>query len=60
MSSFRPGEETSLLVSRRGQVISLDIKLDTAISGKFDIQLRAGYKAVQIRRLKSWLGQNKP
>ena len=60
MSSFRPGEKTTLLVSRRGGIVSLDIELETAIPDKYLIKLRANYKQSNIRRLQSLLGQEIP
>jgi predicted metalloprotease with PDZ domain len=60
MDSYRPGEETTLLVSRRGRITRLDITLDTALVDKFDIRLRAGYKPSHIKRLQKLLGQNIP
>lgn len=58
MNSFHPGEETTLLMSRRGRIISLDIKLDTAIPDRFDIVLRSDFGKRHIKRLQSLLGQN--
>ena len=58
MTSFRPGEETTLLVSRRGRIINLNIKLDTAIPDHFEIKLKSGYKKSHINRLQRLLGQN--
>ena len=60
MESFRPGEKTTLLVSRRGRVISLDVTLGTAIPDKFVIKLSDNFKQSQIRRLQSLLGQDIP
>ena len=57
MSSFHPGEETTLLISRRGRIISLDIKLDTAIPDRFDIVLQSDFRKRHIKRLQSLLGQ---
>ena len=58
MSSFHPGEETTLLISRRDRIISLDIKLDTAIPDRFDIVLQSDFRKRHIKRLQSLLGQN--
>jgi predicted metalloprotease with PDZ domain len=58
LTSFRPGEETTLLVSRRGRITSLDIMLDTAIPDHFEIKLQPGYKKSHINRLQGLLGQN--
>jgi len=58
MTSYHPGEETTLLISRRGRIISLDVKLDIAIPDRFDIVLQSGFGKRHVRRLKSLLGQN--
>lgn len=58
MTSFRPGEETTLLVSRRGRITRLSIKLDVAIPDHFEIKLKSGYKKSHINRLQGLLGQN--
>ena len=58
MGSFHPGEETTLLISRRDRIISLDIKLDTAIPDRFDIVLQSDFGKRHIKRLQSLLGQN--
>lgn len=60
MDSYRPGEETTLLVSRRGRIMSLDITLGAALADKFDIRLRNGYKPSHIKRLQKLLGQKLP
>ena len=60
MESFRPGERTTLLVSRRGQVRQLELTLEAAIPEKFEIQLKEGYKQSQVRRLQDLLGQKVP
>ncbi len=57
MGSFRPGEQTTLLVARRGRMISLDLRLDTAIPDRFDIVLQSEFGKRHIRRLQSLLGQ---
>ena len=58
MTSFRPGEEATLLVSRRDRVISLDIKLDVAIPDYYEIKLKSDYRKSHINRLQGLLGQN--
>ena len=58
MTSFSPGEETTLLVSRRGKVVELDIKLDAAVPDLFEIVLKPDYKKRNIKRLRSLLGQD--
>ena len=58
MSSFHPGEETTLLISRRSRIINLDIKLDAAIPDRYEIVLRSDFGKRHIKRLQSLLGQN--
>ena len=58
MTSFSPGEDAALLVSRRGKIISLDIKLDVAIPDRFEIVLRKGFGKRDISRLQGLLGQD--
>jgi len=57
MASYRPGDNTSLIISRRGRIIDLDIKLDKAIPDRFDITLQSGFGKRHIKRLQSLLGQ---
>ena len=58
MSSFSPGEETSVLVSRRDKIIRLDIKLDVAVPDHFEIALKANFKKRDIARLQTLIGQD--
>jgi predicted metalloprotease with PDZ domain len=58
MSAFRPGEKTSLTVSRRDRIISLDITLDTAIPEIYTIVPKPGFDKRDIVRLRSLLGQD--
>ena len=58
MSGFSPGVETTLLVSRRGQIVKLDIQLDAAVPDHFEIVLKSDYKKRNIRRLRRLLGQD--
>ena len=58
MVSFSPGEQTSLLVSRRGKIIKLDIKLDVAIPDHYEIVLKSGFEKRNITRLQRLLGQD--
>ncbi|MDH3902898.1 MAG: PDZ domain-containing protein, partial [Xanthomonadales bacterium] len=58
MTSFSPGEDTTLLVSRRGKIVRLNIKLDAAVPDHFEIVLKPDYKKRNIRRLRSLLGQD--
>jgi predicted metalloprotease with PDZ domain len=58
MKSFVPGEETTILVSRRGKIMSLAIRLDEAIPERYDIVVQSGFGKRHINRLQSLLGQN--
>ena len=58
MSSFSPGERTSLLVSRRDRIIKLDITLDVAIPDLFEIVLESDFTKRNITRLQRLLGQD--
>jgi len=57
MTSFRPGQETTVLISRRGRIIQLDIKLDTSIPDSFNIVLQSDYKKSDLKRLQKLVGQ---
>ena len=58
MTSFDPGEDAALLISRRGKIISLDIKLDVAIPDRFEIGLKQGFGKRDISHLQGLLGQS--
>lgn len=58
MTSFSPGEQTTLLVSRRGRIMELTIKLDVAIPDKFLILLKPGFDKRDLARLERLLGQD--
>ena len=58
MASFLPGEETSILVSRRGKIMSLDLTLDAAIPKRYNIVVQSGFGKRHVKRLQSLLGQN--
>jgi predicted metalloprotease with PDZ domain len=58
MTSYSPGEKTELLVSRRGKIIRLDIKLDVAVPDHFEIVLKTDFEKRDISRLQSLLGQD--
>lgn len=58
MTSYSPGEQTSLLVSRRDKLIKLDIKLDVAIPDRYEIVLKSGFEKRNITRLQRLLGQD--
>lgn len=58
MTSFQPGQETTVLVSRRGRIIQLDIQLDNSIPDSYNIVLQSDYKKSDIKRLQKLLGQD--
>jgi len=58
MSSFRPGEMTSLTVSRRDRIINLDITLDTAVPETYSIVPKPGFDRRDVTSLQSLLGQD--
>ena len=58
MKSFTPGEQTGLIISRRGKILNIDITLDSAIPDRFDIVLKSDFGKRDIRRLQSLLGQD--
>jgi predicted metalloprotease with PDZ domain len=57
MKSFRPGEQTTLLISRRGKISSLDLTLDAAKPDRYEIQVQSGFGKRHLRRLQDLLGQ---
>ena len=57
MTSFRPGEETTVLLARRGKIISLNITLDAALPDRYDIVLQPRFGKRHISRLQSLPGQ---
>ena len=57
MSSFQPGQETTVLISRRGRIIQLDIQLGSSIPESYNIVLQSDYKKSDIKRLRKLLGQ---
>ncbi|GMR14506.1 MAG: PDZ domain-containing protein [Gammaproteobacteria bacterium] len=58
MTAWQPGWKTTLLVARRGQIITLEIELEAAIPERFDIVPKSVFGKRQINRLQSWLGQD--
>jgi predicted metalloprotease with PDZ domain len=58
MTAWQPGRKTTLLVARRGQIITLEVELEAAIPERFDIVLKSVFGKRQISRLQSLLGQN--
>lgn len=58
MTSFSPGEKATLLISRRGKIINLDITLGVAIPDRFEIVVKSDFQKRDISRLKSLLGQD--
>ncbi len=57
MTAYQPGQRTTLLVARRGQVLTLKVRLETAVPERFDIVLQSGFGKRHINRLQSLLGQ---
>ena len=58
MTSFSPGDEVVLLVSRRGRIVSLDITLDVAAPNRYEIGLKQDFGRRDIARLQNLLGQD--
>jgi predicted metalloprotease with PDZ domain len=58
MTGFSPGQQTSLLVSRRNRIIMLDIKLEVAIPDHFEILFEPGFAKRDVTRLQRLLGQD--
>jgi len=58
MTAWQPGQVTTMLVARRGQIIKLNIELEAAMPERFDILLQSGFDKRHISRLQSLLGQN--
>jgi len=58
MIAYRPGQKTTLLVSRRGRIVTLNVELGTAIPERFDILLQSRFGKRHLNRLQSLLGQN--
>ena len=58
MTAYQPGQKTTLLIARRGQIIKLEIELEPAVPERFDIVLQSGFGKRYIHRLQSLLGQN--
>ena len=57
MKIYKPGDNSTLLLSRRGKIETLDITMEAAIPDRFDIVLRSGFGKRHINRLQSLLGQ---
>ena len=58
MAGFLPGKKTTVLLSRRGKVMSLDITLDEAIPERYEIGVQSSFGRRHIKRLESLLGQS--
>ena len=58
MASFLPGEETSILISRRGKIMSLELTLDAAIPKRYKIVVQTNFGKRHVNRWQSRLGQN--
>ena len=58
MTAWQPGQKSTLLLARRGQIITLNIEFETATPERFDIVLQSGFGKRHLNRLQSLLGQN--
>jgi predicted metalloprotease with PDZ domain len=57
LANYQPGDTTTLLVSRRGQIKSLDLTLDAALPDQYVIAVQKSISARTLRRLEIFLGQ---
>ena len=57
LGRFLPGEEVTVLVARRGKILSRQITLDTALPERFDIVVSDGFGKRHVTRLQKLLGQ---
>lgn len=57
LGRFLAGEETTVLVARRGQILKRQITLDTAIPERFNIVVSDDFSKRHITRLQKLLGQ---
>ncbi len=58
MTSFSAGDKTTLLLARRGKVISLELTMEAALPERFDVVLQTNFGSRHEKRLQSLLGQN--
>jgi len=58
MTAFQPGQKTTLLLARRGQIMELVIELEAAIPERFDVLLQSGFGKRHVNRLQKLLGQS--
>ena len=58
MSSFHPSEKTTVLLARRGQIMTLDVELEVAAAERFDIEVQSTFDKRHIKRLQRLLGQD--
>lgn len=58
MGIFHPGERTTLLVARRGQVKTLDLTLDAALPDHYVIAVQKTISSKAIKHLEDFLGQD--
>lgn len=58
MGTFHPGERTTLLVARRGQVKTLDLTLDAALPDRYVIAAQNRISSREVKRLEDFLGQD--
>jgi len=58
MEGFRSGESTTLLVSRRGQIKTLNLTLDAALPDHYVIAVQKSISRQTLKRLQGFLGQD--
>jgi predicted metalloprotease with PDZ domain len=56
LDEYRPGERVSLLVARRGQLLSLELVLGSQPTTAWDLEVDPAANDTQRARLTSWLG----
>lgn len=58
MQRFHPGQNTTLLVSRRGQIKTLNLTLDTALPDHYIVAVQQRITRQTLKRLQEFLGQD--
>lgn len=58
MERFHPAENTTLLVSRRGQIKTLNLTLDAALPDHYVIAVQKSISRQTLKRLQGFLGQD--
>lgn len=58
MERFHPGQNTTLLVSRRGQIKTLNLTLDTALPDRYVVAVQQRITRQTLKRLQDFLGQD--